>query len=74
VHNDAQNISQRNVFDYSAGTTQFAEVAKDVSADYKGSDAFSHARVADVDSAFTKAARNDFQAETNVSTVQDGSE
>jgi hypothetical protein len=59
VHNDAQNISQKNVFHYSEGTSQFAQVAKDVSADYRGSDAFSHAKVADVDAAFTSVAKQD---------------
>jgi hypothetical protein len=58
VHNDAQNISQQNVFHFSEGTQQFAEVAKDVSKDYRGSDAFSHAKVADVDSAFTAVAKD----------------
>jgi hypothetical protein len=61
VHNDAQNISQKNVYNFSEGTTQFAQVAKDVSADYRGSDAFSHAKVADVDRAFTTVAKQDKQ-------------
>jgi hypothetical protein len=65
VHNDAQNISQKNVYHYSEGTTQFAKVAKDVSADYRGSDAFSHAKVADVDSAFKTVARQDAQDGSN---------
>jgi hypothetical protein len=59
VHNDAQNISQKNVYHYSEGTTQFAKVAKDVSADYRGSDAFSHAKVSDVDAAFKTVAKQD---------------
>jgi hypothetical protein len=59
VHNDAQNISQKNVYHYSEGTSNFAKVAKDVSADYRGSDAFSHARVSDVDSAFKTVAKQD---------------
>jgi hypothetical protein len=59
VHNDAQNISQQNVFHFSKGTEQFADVAKDVSSDYRGSDAFSHARVADVNAAFTAVAKQD---------------
>jgi hypothetical protein len=58
VHNDAQNISQQNVFHFSKGTQQFADVAKDVSKDYRGSDAFSHAKVSDVDSAFTAIAKD----------------
>ena len=59
VHNDAQNISQQNVFHFSKGTEQFADVAKDVSSDYRGSDAFSHAKVSDVDAAFTAVAKQD---------------
>jgi hypothetical protein len=59
VHNDAQNISQQNVFHFSKGTEQFAAVAKDVSKDYRGSDAFSHARVSDVDTAFKAVAKQD---------------
>jgi hypothetical protein len=59
VHNDAQNISQQNVFHFSKGTEQFADVAKDVSSDYRGSDAFSHARVSDVDAAFKSVAKQD---------------
>jgi hypothetical protein len=52
VHNDAQNVSQKNVFQFGNGTLQAADAAKKVSADYRGSDAFSHAKVADVDQAF----------------------
>jgi hypothetical protein len=59
AHNGAQDIAQKNVFHYSAGTSNFAKVAKDVSADYRGSDAFSHAKVADVDSAFKAVAKQD---------------
>jgi hypothetical protein len=59
VHNGAQDISQKNVYHYSAGTSNFAKVAKDVSADYRGSDAFSQAKVSDVDSAFKTVAKQD---------------
>ena len=59
MHNDAQNVAQQNVFRFGRGTEQFADVAKDVSTDYKGSDAFSHAKVSDVDSAFKKVATTD---------------
>jgi hypothetical protein len=57
VHNAAQNVSQQNVFYFGKGTAQFAAVAKDVSTDYRGSDAFSHAKVSDVDSAFRAVAK-----------------
>ena len=56
VHNDAQNISQQNVFQFGKGTLQAADAAKQVSSDYRGSDAFSHAKVSDVDSAFRTVA------------------
>ena len=52
VHNSAQNVSQQNVFLFADGTLQAADAAKKVSTDYRGSDAFSHARVSDVDRAF----------------------
>ena len=52
VHNSAQNVSQQNVFTFAQGTLQAADAAKKVSTDYRGSDAFSHAKVSDVDQAF----------------------
>jgi hypothetical protein len=52
VHNDAQNVSQQNVFQFGKGTLQAADAAKKVSSDYRGSDAFSHAKVTDVNQAF----------------------
>lgn len=52
VHNSAQNVSQQNVFLFADGTLQAADAAKKVSTDYRGSDAFSHAKVSDVDQAF----------------------
>ena len=48
MHNDAQDISQQNMFQFSPGTQQFAEAAKDIGGHYRGSDAFSHAKVSDV--------------------------
>jgi hypothetical protein len=56
VHNDAQNVSQQNVFLYSPGTVEFADAAQSVSRDYRHSDAFSHAKVSDVTAAFDQAA------------------
>jgi hypothetical protein len=59
VHNDAQNVSQQNVFQFGKGTLQAADAAQTVSKDYRGSDAFSHARVSDVNAAFTAVAQQD---------------
>jgi hypothetical protein len=54
-HNEAQNISTKNVHNFSVGTTQAADAAHKISKEYRNSDAFSHARVSDVDAAFTAA-------------------
>jgi hypothetical protein len=59
VHNDAQNVAHQNVYNYANGTQGFATVAKDISQKYDGSDAFSHAKVADVDQAFNQVGRQD---------------
>src|SRR3954454_19316962 len=58
VHNDAQDVSQQNVFQFGPGTQQFAQVAKDIGGHYKHSDAFSHAKVSDVDAAFSTVAKS----------------
>jgi hypothetical protein len=72
VHNDAQDVSQQNMFQFGPGTQQFAEAAKDIGGHYKHSDAFSHAKVSDVSSAFNTAAA---QTEDNtLLTTSDGSE
>ena len=55
AHNEAQNVTQENVFNFANGTNHFATAAQTISGEYKGSDAFSRARVRDVDSAFDKA-------------------
>lgn len=65
VHNDAQDVSQQNVYLFGTGTTQFAQVAKDIGGNYKHSDAFSHAKVSDVDAAFTTVAENSDETATN---------
>jgi hypothetical protein len=71
VHNDAQDISQQNMFQFGPGTQQFAEAAKDIGGRYKHSDAFSHAKVSDVSSAFNVAAK---QTEESTLATSDGSE
>ena len=53
-HNGAQEQTHKNVYYYAAGTEGFARAASDIGEKYSGSDAFSHARVSDVDAALTK--------------------
>jgi hypothetical protein len=52
VHNEAQNVTHANVYNYANGTDGFARAAADISKKYSGSDAFSHAKVTDVNKAF----------------------
>ena len=54
-HHDVQTATFSNAFNFREGTGQFASAAKTISHEYRGSDAFSHARVADVDNAFAVA-------------------
>lgn len=54
AHNQAQDVTHQNVYNYANGTQGFASAAADISKQYRGSDAFSHARVADVNKAFDK--------------------
>jgi hypothetical protein len=59
THREAQDVTQQNVFNFANGTNHFATAAQTISADYRGSDAFSHARVRDVDKAFDQAVNPD---------------
>ena len=54
AHNEAQNVTHQNVYNYANGTQGFATAAADISKDYGGSDAFARAKVADVQEAFRK--------------------
>jgi hypothetical protein len=56
AHHAAQGVTQENVFNFANGTNHFAVAAQTISKEYRGSDAFSHARVKDVDKAFDQAA------------------
>lgn len=56
AHQTAQDTTQKNVFNFAGGTHDFASAAHTISKEYRGSDAFSHARVKDVDKAFDVAA------------------
>ena len=53
-HNEAQDVTHQNVYNYANGTQGFATADSDISKQYSGSDAFSHARVSDVNKAFDK--------------------
>jgi hypothetical protein len=57
THHAAQSVTQTNVFNFANGTNHFASAAQTISTEYRGSDAFSHARVGDVDKAFNKAVK-----------------
>lgn len=54
LHRDAQDVTQQNVYSYANGTARFASAATQISDTYRGSDAFSHAKVTDVNKAFGK--------------------
>ena len=55
----AQGVTQQNVYNFANGTSTFASAAKTISEDYRNSDAFSHARVRDVDQAFDNVTQPD---------------
>jgi hypothetical protein len=55
AHTAAQEATQSNVYHYANGTNHFATAAQTISAEYRGTDARSHAKVKDVDNAFDKA-------------------
>lgn len=54
AHNEAQDVTHQNVYNYANGTQGFATAAADISRKYTGSDAFAHAQVADVDKALDR--------------------
>ena len=47
-HTEMQNLTQNNVYAFGDGTTVLATAAEKISTEYRGSDAFAHATVADV--------------------------
>src|SRR3712207_2056010 len=55
AHQAAQDTTQTNVYNFANGTHRFATAAQTISQDYRGSDAFSRARVHDVNKAFDQA-------------------
>lgn len=52
AHQQAQDATQQNVDGYIDGTYQFATSAEAISAQYRGADAFSKAKLSDVEAAF----------------------
>jgi hypothetical protein len=54
-HHKAQTATFSNTFNFRDGTGHFADAAKDISERYRGADAFAHAKVKDVNRAFTEA-------------------
>jgi hypothetical protein len=71
AHNEAQNTTQQNVWNFAQGTNNFATAATQISKDYRGSDAFSHARVRDVNNAFYAVSQPD-GGDSSTQTVSDG--
>ncbi|GAA4931136.1 hypothetical protein [Actinoplanes utahensis] len=55
-HDQAQIATQMNVAVYTDGTYQFADAASGISRQYRGSDAFSSAKLSDVEAAFKSTA------------------
>ena len=55
AHQAAQDTTQTNVYNFANGTNRFATAAQTISAEYRGADAFSRARVRDVEDAFKAA-------------------
>jgi hypothetical protein len=54
AHNEAQDVTHQNVYNYANGTQGLASAAADISKKYSGSDAFAHANVSDVNTALDK--------------------
>jgi len=65
AHQAAQEATQANVYNFANGTNDFASAAQGISRMYSGSDAFSHARVRDVDKAFDQASTTNTTGSTD---------
>lgn len=63
AHHEAQETTQLNVYNFADGTNHFARVAESIGSEYRGTDAFSQARVKDVDKAFDKTYASDSVAD-----------
>lgn len=55
THQDVQDSTHVNVYNFANGTNTFATAAQEISKEYAGSDAFAQARVGDVRDAFATA-------------------
>jgi hypothetical protein len=55
THHGAQDTTQTNVYNFANGTHRFATAARDITEQYRGSDAMARARVRDVDRAFGRS-------------------
>lgn len=55
AHTQAQDATHMNVYNFANGTNHFATAAQHISKEYRGADAFSRAKVADVHAAFDQA-------------------
>ncbi len=58
AHRQVQDATFRNVDSYVGGTYQFATSAEEISAKYRGADAFSRAKLSDVQAAFEEKAES----------------
>jgi hypothetical protein len=55
VHHEVQNQTYANTYNFRDGTHVFAAAAESISHEYRNSDAYAHAKVGDVEKAFTEA-------------------
>lgn len=67
-HDQAQIATQMNVAGYTDGTYQFASAASGISRQYRDSDAFSRAKVSDVEAAFRNPERFETSGKTGAGT------
>ena len=59
AHNEVQNQTFANTFNFRDGTHVFATAAQSISKEYGNSDAYAHAKVTDVEKAFDEATNTD---------------
>jgi hypothetical protein len=58
AHREAQDMTHQNVYRFRDGTQNLATAATNISDEYRGSDAFAHAKVSDVEKQFGEAGTN----------------
>ncbi|MEV6597354.1 hypothetical protein AB0M36_10880 [Actinoplanes sp. NPDC051346] len=64
AHNEVQNQTFANTFNFRDGTHVFATAAQSISDEYRNADAYAHAKVTDVEKAFSDAAPQPLASET----------